>query len=415
MNVAIISTYDIGHGAGRASYRLHKGLKKIGVNSQMIVSRKLTEDADVHLAKKTPRSKIGKFLRLSNRLLELSINYLGPQNFYSLMSVGFKNHPVIKNADIIHFHNIHSTNLNFSLSLLSLSKIKPVVWTAHDMWPFTGHCYVSYECERWKIGCGKCPYLDTFVKVLYDSTHMQWKLKKYIYQKYKPVLVTPSLWLKNIAEQSPLFQNCRLSHIPNGLDPEFYKPLDKENTRLKLQLNLTKKYLLFVSTHFSNKHKGFEYFVKALKKLQYPNKNLIILLVGKPDEKVRKFCKSFNTIHFGFISDHKKLVEIYNASDLCVLSSIADNSPNVIFESMACGTPIVAFKTGGVSEIISHLNNGYLANVGDADDLACGIDLLLSDGRKLEILKKNAVKLISEKYTDKIQAENYRTLYESLL
>ena len=409
--VVLLSTSDIGHGAGVAAFRLHKSLRDAGTESNMLVCEKLSADPYVFKIKEDPHTRVERFIRGFLHKLENGLNLLGPQNVFSVMASGIQRHPLIRNADVVHLHNIHWSNRNLSLLLLYLKK--PVIWTFHDMWPITGHCFYAYSCGRWQTGCGKCPDLDIFPKILYDSTALQWKLKKHIYEKTRPTIVAPSAWLENTAKISPLFSNCRVTRIPYGIDQTEFKFVDKLTARNDLHLDATRKYLAWVASDIKDTRKGFSYFERTMMNLKKLNKikNIGILLVGKGESNYRLLKSHFQVNIFGHISRSEYLSLVLCASDMLVSTAIQDNLPNIILESFACGTPVAGFNVGGIPDIVKHNVNGYLASVGDCEGLAKGIDSLLSNPMKLQDMGNCAVKTVSEEFTYKLQADRHMNLY----
>ncbi|MGB2631169.1 MAG: glycosyltransferase family 4 protein [Candidatus Omnitrophota bacterium] len=414
MNIVIISTSDIGHGAGIAAYRLHKGLRETGINSSMMVSEKMSDDNLVFPAKKEPSSRVGQFFRNIDHQIEYVLNLIGPQNIYSVASRGIENNKLIQQADIIHMHNIHWLSGNFSLLQLFLAKKKPVIWTIHDMWPMTGHCFYSLDCQRWRTGCGHCPDLKIFVPIKYDSSAFQWKIKRAIYKKTQPLVVTPSKWLAEIISEAPVFRGCEVVNIPNGIDQEKFKPIDQKEARGYFDLETDKKIVLFVSSELRHARKGYEYFEKAILSIREKNSDILIMTVGKGSlPSVLK--EKFNTKELGYIESPEKMAKVYSSADIYVMPSLQDNLPNVAIESLACGTPVVCFDTGGVPEIVEHLKNGYVAKHKDVKDLAKGMNKLLNDRGLRKEMKINAIKTVGEKFSESLQVKRHIDLYERVL
>ena len=343
MKVVLLSTSDIGHGAGVAAYRLHRSLVSAGIESKMLVCEKLSNDDSVFEILSEPKHKVWKYLRKLVHKLENLINYLGPQCAFSLLSIFLIFHPILKSADIIHFHNIHWTRKNLSLLLLFLKK--PIVWTLHDMWPVTGHCIYSYECENWKNGCGSCPDLNIYLPLFFDNTAYQWKLKKYIYDKTRPILVSPSKWLEQITNISPLFNNCLKYRIPYGVDHLEFMPMDKFEARQKLGLKKDCKYLLWAASDINDQRKGFKYFERAMESFAAiaPTENIEILIVGRGYSQSSVIEKHFKVNDLGHLENFNDLSFVIAAANIFITTSIQDNLPNIILESLSCGTPVVGF------------------------------------------------------------------------
>ncbi|GBF79188.1 glycosyltransferase family 4 protein [Aphanothece sacrum] len=415
MKITQISTSDIAHGAGIAAYRLHKSLQETDHKSEIIVSLKKTNDDTVHQIKKPPSNLLTKFKDKLEAKLEFFSNHWGVQGIYSTSCDVLIKHPLMANSDIINLHNIHWHERNLSLNILPiLSKTKPLVWTLHDMWAITGHCIYSFECERWQIGCGQCPDLDSYISLKYDTTAISYKIKKSTYKKSNLTIVTPSEWLKKLVMQSPLLSNFEIFHIPNGIPQDIFHPLPKTEVKLALEIDIEYPIVLFIASYLDDVRKGYAYFEEALLRLhdEFPNLQILVLGNGKLPEKLRA---KFKVIEMGYINNEKLINIMYSAADLMIFPSFADNLPNTVLECLACGTAVVAFKAGGVPEMIQHMKTGYLAESQNAIDLANGIKTLLSQPSMLQSMQSECVNSITQNFSAQLQAKRYLSLYESLI
>ena len=411
----MISTSDIGHGAGIAAYRLHCGLRQANINSNMIVSEKKSDNNYVHVARTQPRNGMSKFMRQIDYKIENKLSYNGLQNLYAVNSKGLTRNNLYKSSDIIHLHNIHWEKHFFSTFIFFKMRLKPLIWTLHDMWPLTARCYHAKKCEQWKSGCGKCPDLQSFISIKRDTTAFLFKIKKHLYSKANPIIVTPSNWLKNLALESPMFKNLRVECIPNGISQREFFPIDKNIARKRLKISVLKeKVVLYISPSLSYEGKGFHYFEKAMLGLKKNLSEVIVLIVGK-GKISENFRKKYKVIEFGYINDFKKIVNIYSAADVFVYPTIEDNLPNVVLESLACGTPVISFNTGGVTDLIKHMENGYITSMENTEDLKEGISKLLSSFGLLKELQKNAVETIKNNFSIQLQVQRYNELYKESL
>src|SRR5574337_583559 len=226
MNVLFINWSDIVGGAGIAAHRLYKGLLNQGIDVKMLVAKAQSEDENVNVLSRRVRSFGQKITYRIGRRIGLDSVYLDRSSV--------ENHDFFKKADVLNLHNLHGDFFNY-LALPELAKSKPSVYTLHDMWSFTGHCGYSYDCGKWRTGCGGCPYPSSYPPITRDSTRLQWRLKKWVYNRSKLTIVTLSRWLTEQAKQSML--NCfPIYYIPNGIDTDIYKPLDKELCRKMLNI-----------------------------------------------------------------------------------------------------------------------------------------------------------------------------------
>jgi glycosyltransferase involved in cell wall biosynthesis len=412
MKILHISTSDLAHGAGIAAYNLHLSLNKLGHSSKMLVSEKLSDNPYVYSAKSAPQNIGEKLVRRGKAYLERNLNKLGPQNIYSSISSDLSNHPLVQEADIINIHNLHWHERNFSIFVLkTISQVKPIVWTFHDMWPVTGHCIYSLDCNRWQTGCGKCPDLNMTIPLKLDTTASLFKIKKSLYSQSGFTVVTPSQWLKEIASSSPLLANHKIVRVANGLNKELYQPLTKQQARQALGIDNNCQVVLFGAAHWSAPFKGYSYFEQAILNLKNSKPNLLLLGFGTGDFS-EKLKSQFATLALGYIDHVRFKAIIYAAADIFVFPTMAEAFGNVAIESMFCGTPIVGFDTGGVADTIVHMQTGYIAKKGSVEDLAKGILTLLDDHQLRENMSKKGIERVANNFTSEIQAKGYLEVYQ---
>jgi len=298
--------------------------------------------------------------------------------------------------DIIHIHWTYSSYCIPLLCLPSLSKRFPILWTYHDVWAITGGCTYNVDCIRWKTGCGNCPQLanpslNSFINLQRDTTAMLWNLKRNIYKRSRFTIICPSLWLTNMAKQSPLLQGKTINYIPNGLNTQQFHPLSKKSCREALDIPQDKHIILFIGKPDNIFGYGgrIPVFVETMKilKTRYPDfaKSVELLIVGKKGEDLGRMA-GYPAICLGAVSSRQILAMAHSAADIFVNTTQADNLPGVIQESLACGTPIIASKVDGVIEMVRHMETGYLAKRDDPNEFAEAIRLLFSnDALRLEM------------------------------
>jgi len=420
MKVVIVNKSDIQGGAARAAHRLHTGLRRIDVDSKMFVDKKISDDLNVY----GPKKKIGKLWgEVSPFVDRISLKFYDWQKtpFYPFYPArigrNIIENELVKQSDIINLHWIVGGFLSIK-GISRLAKLgKPIVWTLHDMWAFTGGCHYSGECEKYINSCGACPQLNCGRDN--DITRKIWKRKKTGYRNLDLTIVTPSRWLAECAKRSSLLSHLKIEVIPNGLDTDIFKPINKLTARNILNLSKNKKIILIgAMSPTTDRRKGFKYFKEAiskLEKMQAFNKDDICLAIfgashSRDIEKV-----SFEVRFFGRLYDDFSLALSYTAADVFVISSLQDNLPNTVMESLSCGTPVVAFNIGGVPDMIEHQMNGYLSEYKNSNSLAEGIKWILEDEDRALKLRKAARKKAVEKYSLGIQAKRYASLYEKLL
>lgn len=409
MKVAILSTYDIDGGAAKAAFRLHKALRNNDIKSKMIVQRKTSGNSAVYEVNKHSFWNEGI---ISDNIL-LDIFYSNKKD--TLFSTGIFGENIltnkfIKQADIIHLNWI---NNNF-ISIKSLSKIdKPIVWTLHDMWPFTGGCHYTGECEKYKLNCSFCPVLNSDRK--YDLSNLIFNIKKKYYSK-NITIVAPSKWLKNCASKSELFYNSKIVNIPYTLNTDIFKLYDRIKVRELFKIKEDKFVILFGAVNATgDKRKGYKYLKEAMDLLIKNNiiDNLEIVVFGA------NHCKNIETSKVTYryidkIDDEHKLAQIYSMSDAFVIPSLEDNLPNTILESLSCGTPVVGFDVGGIPDLIEHKVNGYLAKYKSVEDLVQGIYWIYKNNKSNWLGKKGRDKVVKN-YSNDVIAKQYIDLYKSLL
>lgn len=415
-NTSILSVcyYDNQGGAARAAYRLHSGLTQKGFDAKLIVHQKVTNDPSVHQISSAVNSWIpnltnyGKIDRLPLRLypkrsiINWSSNWVPSQISQAVNKF---------EADIVHLHWVG----NGMLPVKDLKKINaPIVWTLHDMWPFTGGCHYDEECGRFTDSCGRCPMLGSNKQ--YDLSHRVLQRKNNNWRDLNITIVAPSRWLANCAAKSSLFRNNRIEVIPYGLDLNLYQPKPKVEAKDKLKIPGHHKVILFgAATGTKDPRKGFHKFVEALNHLpKEAYEDWTVVVFGpKPETEVLNIPIKFQFT--GHIQDETKLAEVYSAADVFVIPSLQDNLPNTVLEALACGTPCVGFETGGLPDMIDHTINGYLAEPFKASDLAKGIQFILDEARDWKSLSDAAREKANSHYQLKQQAEAYIQLYDELL
>ncbi|MDR2926851.1 MAG: glycosyltransferase family 4 protein [Cytophagaceae bacterium] len=417
MKIIHINKSDVTGGASVAASRIVKSLNENGVDVQMLVAEKKSNVAWVDSIAKSCAGK----MKLNVRFLWEVLRFLPHEKSkqfrfaYSMGNSGFdlSKHPLVQAADIIH---LHWFNQGF-LSIKGLGKIlklgKPVVWTLHDMWGFTGGCHYSGECLRYADDCGLCRMLNNSSKK--NISFVQMALKKDIYYRAQLYPVACSNWLAQIAGQSALFNNTPVTSIPNPIDIHLFKPINKRDARQKLGLPQDKKLILFGAANVADPRKGMQHLFSALQLLanRHHDNNIELVVFGKTPELTANKIP-FNIHAMNYVSDAETLVNLYNAADVFVLPSLEDNLPNTVMEALACGLPVAAFSTGGVPEMVTHSNNGFLSSQGDEAGLAQGIELLLKNGKEQKF-SVAAREKVETSFAPHIIAGHYEALYRKIL
>ena len=415
MKILLLNTYDIQGGAARAAYRLHQGLQSINANSQMLVQIKHSDARTVIGSPAT--SGIGKVMTGSRLTLgQLPLKFYSNRQPTSYHIQWFPDNITSKVAqlqpDVI---NLHWVCAGF-MQVETISKLnKPLVWTLHDMWAFTGGCTYNGKCDRYIVSCGTCPQLGS--SKAWDLSRWVWQRKVKAWQNLNLTIVTPSLWLANCASSSSLFKNLRVEVIPYGLNTEIYRPINRQVAREMLRLPQDKQLILFGSLRAtSEKRKGFNLLQQAMQDLSQSGcQNDVELVVFGASEPENSPEFGFKAHYLGTLNDDLSLGLAYAAADVFVAPSVQDNLPNTVMEAIACGTPCVAFKVGGMPDLIEHQKNGYLAQPYQIEDLAQGIAWVLNNQERHQKLSHRAREKAEQEFTLKIQASRYLSLFTEIL
>jgi glycosyltransferase involved in cell wall biosynthesis len=409
VNVVLLNTYDAQGGAAIATSRLHRGLRAIGVNSRLLVQIKRSDDTYV-LA---PSNFLAKALAIFSCYWEIGLKKLYRLRKEIFFSPAWLSFGVISRADahkpdIVHLFWINGGFVNPE----TIKKFnKPLVWTLHDMWPFTGGCHYDDECGGFTLSCGKCPQLDSNIE--HDLSRRVWNRKQKSWGGVPITVVATSRWLASMARASSLFSSYRIEVIPNGLDTEKYRPLDKRACRAAYDLPLDKQLILFSAFRATaDKRKGNHLLLEALAILAKDKfgeqAELVIVGASEPEVPLDLRMK----VHYlGNLHDEISQVLLYSAADVTVAPSMQENLSNTVMESLACGTPVVAFDIGGMPDLIDHQKGGYLAQPFSSTDLANGIIWVLESSTRKVLLDQYARDSAVEKYSLKTIANRYLALY----
>ena len=397
MKIVILNTSERTGGAAVAAGRLGKALRQAGIQVDKLIRE---------------NTWLNRFRFYWERLIIFLCNHLNRKNLFavSIANTGMdlSGHPLVKDADIIHLHWINQGFLSLK-DIEELVKLnKPIVWTMHDMWPCTGICHHARDCEKFQMICESCFFLKSKGKDLSTSVFDK---KLSLYKEANITFVGCSRWLSGKAKKSYLLRDKTVLSIPNPIDTEVYHPMDQDMTRELLGLPSGKRLLLFGALNVTDKRKGIDYLIEALRKIEKQDVELVVF--GQAKDDIRGLFPV--PIHsMGYLSDESKIVALYNAVDMFITSSLEENLPNTIMESMACGTPCVGFEIGGIPEMIDHKINGYVASYKDASDLANGIRWVL-EHEDQQALSDACVKKVQENYTEEVVAKQYMALNKRLL
>ena len=407
MKILHINTlYDKG-GAALLMRIIAKNLEQNKDIEQFFIVKESSEEKANNLFQTKDFSNIFGYKKFSRIMSEHGFLYV-----FLYCFLPFETHFILKkireiSPNIIHLHNIHGGYFQTNL-LPKLAKIAPVVWTFHDMFPITGHCAHSFECEKWKTGCGNCKRLDIYPPIKKDRTKFLWKYKNKIFNSADFTIVTPSLWLKKCVEESFL-KNKDTRLIYNGIDLRTFKKTDKSEARKELGLLQDKKIVLFSADGgVKNPFKGGEFVFEAFEKLKNRSDVLFLNIGGKNEET------SDNWLDFGYVSKPETMAKLYSAADVYLFPTLADNCPLTAIESLTCGLPVVTFETGGVPEIVENNKTGFVVEYKNGEMLVNALEKLLDNNDLRDKMSEEAV-LASKKFSSERMALKYLKLYEELL
>lgn len=418
LKVIHLNTYDGNGGAGRACLRLNEALKAEGIDSKIAVFYKFGKDPAIRNLSSSPFARLKALFNImaERYLAKLFVKALKTPFSLQWFGRSVKNHPLLKEADIIHLHWVNHGFLSPKF-LAQLDELeKPVVWTFHDSNAFTGGCHVRYACEHFHRQCGNCPLLRFSGEN--DISHRNWRRKQKAWSQLNFHIVAPSSWMAASVKQSSLLGLRKTDVIPNTIETGIFKPYVKAEAKKVLKIAPDKFVLMsgFMPSK-NDKHKGTAYLLEALHELasrpEVDRHSIELVIFGNRDtENMPSF--PFKTTFLGTISKDEHLAKCYSAADAFILPSLEDNLPNTVLESLACATPVVAFNTGGIPDMVKHLENGYLAGYKSAADLADGIEWLLLHEDKAA-LQKEARRTILTAFSPQVVAHKHIDLYQNLL
>lgn len=408
MKIAMVNHSDINGGAARAAWRIHHALRQFGVDSIMYVNQATSGDWSVS----KPIGKVNKLClnvqprigALATRLLKTGNPIMhSPAMFPSSWSKKLD----LLDVDIAHLHWINYEMMSIS----DIARIsKPIVWTLHDMWAFCGAEHYT-EDYRWRNGYktnNRPEYESGF-----DLNRWTWQRKLKAWKKPMHI-VTPSRWLADCARQSVLMRDWPISVIPNALDVDSWQPVEKKLARQLMHLPTDCPLLAFGAMGGGqDPRKGMDLLLAALDHLKGQFQDLQLLVFGQ--RAPRELPDLGFPIHYmGHLHDDLSLRMLYSAADAMVVPSRQEAFGQTASEAHACGTPVIAFDICGLSDIVIHQQTGWLAKAFDAEDLARGIQWVLSDATRYADLSVQARKNAVARFSYPVVAKQYQNIYSQV-
>lgn len=438
MRILQVSTSDRGGGAEKVAYYMHRTYRAQGYPAWLAVGNKRTDDPDVvripdHAGawqrlwltigdffaplegKVRGAARVRQWLRLIGELKKFLETYQGHENLEFPGSWRILDLLPEKPA-IIHCHNLHVSY--FDLRVLPwLSQQAPLILTLHDAWLLSGHCAHSFDCARWKTGCGECPDLTIYPSIQRDGTAYNWRRKQKIYAKSRLYVTTPSQWLMRKVEQSMLVPAIiEAKVIPNGVDLSIFSPANKQVSRECLGIALDAKVLLFTANGIrQNIWKDYKTMRKAIVSVaeRMPANEVLFIALGEdaPAEQIGPA----KVLFVPYQKDPKEVARYYQAADVYLHAAKADTFPNTVLEALACGTPVVATAIGGTPEQIDDGATGFLTPYGDAEAMATCIELLLSNDILRQEISAQAAKSAIIRFDFERQVKDYLEWYIEII
>lgn len=400
MKLVILNKNDGKGGAARAASMWHKAMLKNGIDSSFFVEN-VTASIPGSLAPKSKPRKIYNYFKTHFDDNYLNWKYPNRDKYpwgINVLPTNVHHEINALRPDLVNLHWISNETISWN----EIAKIEaPIAWTMHDMWALTGGCHYSYGCDKYQSHCGACPQLKS--QKTKDLSYKIFDKKIELIQKKKITVIASSVWLHDCFKASPVFGNLDIHIVPNPMDTDVFKPIDKSQARNVLNLPQDKKLILFMAfSATTDPRKGVQYLPSMLEELEntYSTDELELVVVGAASNNGSIKTK-FNTHFLGTISDDWSLTLLYSACDTMIAPSTEENLSLAVMESMSCGTPVVAFDIGGMPDMIKHNENGYLAKAFDSVDLANGIKTAI--GNKL--FSKNAREHVLKNY-------NFKTVFD---
>jgi glycosyltransferase involved in cell wall biosynthesis len=424
MKISHFNTFPYG-GAATAAIRLNQQLRKSSHDSQLYYSRSekdIVQSDSIQkietcektvgrlasvVANRIKRARQKEIYRLFNEHVAMRPPGVETFSMARLPNETRLNWPEIS-SDVVHLHWI-SFFADYPSFFDSIPARIPIVWTLHDMNAFTGGCHYSAGCERFKTGCGSCSQVTNSGPR--DVSVDSFKAKRRALANRLIFVVSPSQWMLDLAQQSPIWPKQTSFHQINlGFDLKKMHPIEKQKARELLGIKSDAVLIGFGADDVNNQRKGMSHLLSSLAKLT-AREPVECLTFGAGELPEVDTISKFH--HQGFVNSAERLRLIYSAADLVVVPSREDNQPQVGLEAMACGTPVVAFNAGGIPEYVHHGKTGLLASVGNEEELAKQISWMVGNGKAREEMGVNARSLMEKSFEVKQQTDKHIQLYEN--
>ena len=455
MRIRQVNTFDLGGGAESVVMRLHGEYRSMGHKAELYVKRRRSSASGVwEIPEATGHGPWGRmFLGFARRVG----HHRGRMRGANALATGLKTvaRPLAaldrwrgfedfrfpasrhlaswtaQSPDVVHCHNLHGNYFDLG-ALADLSQNLPVVLTLHDCWPFTGHCAHSFDCERWKTGCGECPDLSIYPPVRRDRTADNWRRKREIFRRSRLHVAAPSKWLMGRVGDTILGEGVVETRvIHNGIDDAFFAASDRAEMRRALDIGAETLVLLFVANSIrENEWKDYRTLREAARRIagRFPERCVLLIALGEAADDER--WENLTVRFVPFVATAAGVARYYRAADVYMHAARAETFSLTIAEAMACGTPVVAAAVAAVPERIDSLEHpvsqgqptcgpdratGILVPPGQSEAMAEAVAALLVDPALGAKLAANAAREAGLRYRARLQAETYLTWFEDII
>ena len=411
-------------GAAIAARRIHYSLLQGKIDSNFVYlddsGNSLNQFAfpDNQSCYYSSNSQVFKFLRsIAYKLYYLQYCYylVGRPKQYELFSLpghllNTKADDIISGQDILHLHWI-AEKIDYNSFFSTIPDSFPIVWTLHDMNPFTGGCHYSWECNRYKKSCGNCPQLNN--SSLLDASVKNFRKKREALKKKNLHIVADSYWLQKESQNSPIFEFANsFQTIHYGIDTSIFFPNNKRKAKNDLNLDPQKTVISFGAINISNLRKGGQILLNALKYFQ-DQEDLLFLSFGTTN--IPFSAGKLEHHNFNYVKDERLLATIYSASDIFVIPSIYEAFGQTCLEAMSCSTPVIGSETGGIPDMIIDKITGLLVKPNDTKSLVTAIDFLIKNQDIRKLMGERAHERVMRNFNFQTQANKYKKLYKKIL
>lgn len=409
MKVLHLNAKDIQGGAARAAYRLHSTLQE-EIDSSMLVRQKHSDKEEIQSMSSIFSTQISKFRRGIDSLPFRRYRDRSETYFSTCAIPDQVNKKIQKiDPDIVHLHWVGGGYMRIE----SIGKINyPTVWTLHDMWAFTGGCHYSGDCEKYTRSCGECPVLGSNDRE--DLSRKVWERKNSSWESFDPTVVTPSYWLTECAKSSSILGDETVRTIPNTIPVSKYQPKPRKESRQMFDISRDKHVFLYGAMDAtSDPRKGYRYIEDLMDQIPSDKAKNIEFVVFGSEESRTTVEHGIPVNYLGYVSD-SQLPALYSSADAMIVPSRQDNFPNTILESLACGTPCIAFDVGGIPDMIKHEQTGYLAEPYETDGLLSGIEWVVQEKEDHELVEERCRRFVLNNCSPDVVRRQYLSLYSEI-